>query len=237
MLGLLCELYNAALQECIECYRKTGRTPTYNTQALQLKGGRSIDERLSGFSFTAKQQVLRPLDKALRAFYERCKRGDQPGLPRYQAKRRFDSAEMRLGDGLAIKQEKLRILGIDGLVNVRWHRRIPEGAILGHAVLSRRERRTLEHLLERADAGCAHCATRVLRCRHRRWHLQLDRHLERTDRREPAVDARCGCQTAQAATIALPQDPILARLQEGDGRTEAPLRQDRGAAQRFPHTN
>lgn len=137
MLGAFCDLYNAALQERIDCYRKTGKTLTYNTQALELKAVRAVDERLAGFSFTAEQQVLRRLDKAFRAFFDRTKRGDKPGFPRYQAKRRFDSAEMRVGDGLTIKQERLRIVGIDGLVKVRWHRRIPDGAKLGHAVLSR----------------------------------------------------------------------------------------------------
>lgn len=137
MLGAFCDLYNAALQERIDRYRKTGKTLTYNTQALQLKEVRAVDERLASFSFTDKQQVLRRLDKAFRAFFERVKRGEKAGFPRFQAKRRFDSAEMRVGDGLTIRQERLRIVGIDGLVKVRWHRRIPQGAKLSHAVLSR----------------------------------------------------------------------------------------------------
>lgn len=137
MLGAFCDLYNAALQERIDCYRKTGRTLTYAAQALQLKAVREIDERLAGFSFTAQQQVLRRLDKAFRAFFDRLKRGGKPGFPRYQAKRRFDSADLRFGDGLTIRQDRLRIVGIDGTIKTRWHRRIPEGAKMGHAVISR----------------------------------------------------------------------------------------------------
>lgn len=137
MLGAFCDLYNAALQERIDCYRKTGKTLGYTAQALQLKSVRAVDDRIAGFSFTTAQQVLRRLDKAFRAFFDRCKRGDKPGFPRYQAKRRFDSVDMRVGDGLAIKQGRLRIVGIDGLIKVRWHRQIPEGANLGHAVISR----------------------------------------------------------------------------------------------------
>ena len=137
MLGAFCDLYNAGLEERIDCYRKTGKTLAYCTQALQLKEVRSIDERLAGFSFTAEQQVLRRLDKSFRAFFGRCKRGAKPGFPRYRAKSRFDAAEFRFGDGLTIKQERLRIAGVDGLLKVRWHRRIPEVVTLGHAVLSR----------------------------------------------------------------------------------------------------
>ena len=137
MLGAFCDLYNAALEERIDFYRKTGKTLTYNLQALSLKAVREVDDRLLGFSFTAEQQVLRRLDKAFCAFFDRIKRGDKPGFPRFQAKRRYDSADMRVGDGLTIKQDRLRIVGIDGFVRVRWHRRIPDGAKLGHAVVSR----------------------------------------------------------------------------------------------------
>lgn len=137
MLGAFCDLYNSALEERIDCYRKTGRTLNYHAQALQLKAVREIDERLAGFSFTAEQQVLRRLDKAFRAFFDRLKRGAKAGFPRFQAKRRYDSADLRVGDGLTIRQERLRIVGIPDLVKVRWHRALPEGAKLGHAVISR----------------------------------------------------------------------------------------------------
>lgn len=137
MLGAFCDLYNAALQERIDRYRKTGATLGCNAQALQLKAVREVDERLASFSFTACQQVLRRLDKAFCAFFDRLKRGDKPGFPRYRSKRRYDSAELRVGDGLTIRQERLRIVGIEGLIRVRWHRRLPDGAKLGHAVISR----------------------------------------------------------------------------------------------------
>lgn len=137
MLAAFCDLYNAGLQERIDCYRKTGKTLTYNTQALHLKEVRSIDERLANFSFTAEQQVLRRLDKSFRAFFDRCKRGEKPGFPRYKAKARFDSADFRVGDGLTLKQGKIRLAGIDGLIKTKWHRQLPEGAKLGHAVISR----------------------------------------------------------------------------------------------------
>lgn len=137
MLGAFCDLYNAALQERSDCYRKTGRTLGYNAQALQLKAVREVDERLASFSFTACQQVLRRLDKAFRAFFDRVKRGERPGFPRYQSKRRYDSADFRVGDGLTIRQGRLRIVGVPDAIKVKWHRPIPEGANLGHAVISR----------------------------------------------------------------------------------------------------
>ena len=70
MLGAFCDLYNAALYERIDCYRKTGRCLGYCDQALQLKAVRAVDDRLAGFSFSAQQQLLRRVDKAFKAFYE-----------------------------------------------------------------------------------------------------------------------------------------------------------------------
>ena len=75
MLGAFCALYNAALQQRIEAYRRQGRTLRYADQAAELKAVRAADERLAGFSFSAEQQVLRRLDKAFAAFFRRLKAG------------------------------------------------------------------------------------------------------------------------------------------------------------------
>lgn len=139
MLGAFCDLYNAGLQQRIEAYRRCGISLRYGNQAAELKAVRAADERLAGYSFTTEQQVLRRLDKTFSAFFGRVKRGTKPGFPRFRAKARFDSAEMRVGDGLTIRKSKrLGIVGIPGEIKVRWHRDIPAGAKLGAAVISRK---------------------------------------------------------------------------------------------------
>lgn len=138
MLGAFCELYNAGLQERIDCYKKTGKTLTYNKQALQLKEVRSIDERLAKFSFKSEQDVLRRLEKTFRTFFARLKRGEKAGYPRYKSKTSFDSAAVRVGDGLIIKENKLRVIGIGGLIKVKWHRALPHGAEIGHTMITRK---------------------------------------------------------------------------------------------------
>lgn len=138
MLGAFCDLYNAALQQRIEAYRRQGVSLRYGNQAAELKAVRAADDALFEFSFTAEQQVLRRLDKAFRAFFRRLKRGDKPGFPRFRSKSRFDSAEFRVGDGMTIrKSRRLGVVGIPGEIKVRWHRDIPTGAKLGAAVISR----------------------------------------------------------------------------------------------------
>ena len=139
MLGAMCDLYNAALQQRIEAYRRRGITLRYGNQAAELKAVRAADDRLAGYSFTALQQVLRRMDKTFSAFFGRVKRGDKPGFPRFRAKTRFNSAAMRVGDGLTIrKSNRLGIVGIPGEIKVRWHRPLPAGATLGAAVVTRK---------------------------------------------------------------------------------------------------
>jgi putative transposase len=139
MLGAFADLYNACLQQRIEAYQRRGISLRYGNQAAELKAVRAVDERLAGYSFSAEQQVLRRLDKTFSAFFGRIKRGAKPGFPRFRAKARFDSAEMRVGDGLTIRKSKrLGIVGIPGEIKVKWHRDIPAGAKLGAAVISRK---------------------------------------------------------------------------------------------------
>lgn len=138
MLGAFCDLYNAALQQRIEAYRRQRKTLRYIDQANELKAVRAVDERLAGFSYSAAQQVLRRLDKAFTAFFRRLKAKAKAGFPRFRAKSRFDSAELRVGDGLTIRKSKrLAITGIPGEIKVKWHRNLPVGAKVRAAVLSR----------------------------------------------------------------------------------------------------
>ncbi len=139
MLGGLCDLYNAALQQRIEAYQRRGLTLRYAQQSAELKAVREADERLAGYSFSAEQQVLRRLDKAFAAFFRRLKaRNGKAGFPRFRAKSRFDSADFRVGDGLTIRKTgRLGIVGIPGEVKAKWHRPLPPDAKVGAAVVSR----------------------------------------------------------------------------------------------------
>ena len=154
MLGAFCDLYNAGLQQRIEAYRRRGVSLRYGNQAAELKAVRAEDERLAGYSFSGEQQVLRRLDKTFSAFFGRVKRGAKPGFPRFRAKARFDSAEMRVGDGLTIRKSKrLGIVGIPGEIKVRWHRPLPPGAKIGAAVISRKAgKRVVCFHIQRPDA-------------------------------------------------------------------------------------
>jgi putative transposase len=139
MLGAFCDLYNAALQQRIEAYRRQGRTLRYVDQAGELRAVRAAEPALAAYSYSAEQQVLRRLDKAFRAFFRRLRTpGVKAGFPRFKAKARFHAAEFRVGDGLTLRKSgRIGIVGIPGEIKVKWHRPLPEGARLGAAVLTR----------------------------------------------------------------------------------------------------
>lgn len=133
MLGVFCDLYNAGLEERISAYAK-GVYRSYLDQANQLKEARREVPDLAIYSYSAEQQVLRRLDKAFRAFFRRCKEGKaKAGFPRFRSRRRFDSADFRVGDGLRIKDGRLLMVGIPGAIKVKWHRDlqgIPKAAVV-----------------------------------------------------------------------------------------------------------
>ena len=110
-----CDLYNAALQERRDAWRKQQKWISYREQSAQLKEIRANDPAGQGrHSFTAQQQTLRRLDVVFGAFYKRVKEPDQEkrrpkrgdnkserriGFPRFKARQRFNQVLFVAGDG------------------------------------------------------------------------------------------------------------------------------------------
>jgi putative transposase len=95
-----CDLYNAALEERREAWRMRKASISYGAQSAQLKEIRAGDRHGQGrHSFTAQQQTLRRLDVVFRAFYDRCRAGQQRGYPRFKPHSRFDQVMFVAGDG------------------------------------------------------------------------------------------------------------------------------------------
>jgi putative transposase len=136
MLRDFCSLYNAALEERVDAYRKAGILRTYKDQALELKACRALDIGFERWSFSAEQQVLRRLDKSFKAFFRRCKAGEKPGFPRFRASARYHAAEFRVGDGLTLRRTgRIGLVGIPGEIKCKWHRKLPSPPT--SAILSR----------------------------------------------------------------------------------------------------
>jgi putative transposase len=124
------QLYNAALQERIDCYQKTGNSISYNDQQKSLTQIRSELSEYKALPCTSERMTLRRLDKAFKAFFRRVKAGEEPGFPRFKSLSRFSSFEIMtpkfiMGD--SGKHGRLFIAGI-GHIKARGKARI-SGAI------------------------------------------------------------------------------------------------------------
>jgi putative transposase len=118
------ELYNAALQERRDAWRRCEVGVSYGEQSAQLKEIRAIRPDVALWSFSSQQTTLRRLQRAFGAFFRRVRAGEAPGYPRFKGKDRFVSVEWpKDGDGCRWKPEVSRVYlqGV-GEVKVSAHR-------------------------------------------------------------------------------------------------------------------
>ncbi len=85
------ELYNAALEERREAYRKVGKSVSVYEQMRSLPEVKAGRPEFKDLNAQTLQGTLKKLDKAFQAFFKRCKTGKTPGFPRFQGRNRFDS--------------------------------------------------------------------------------------------------------------------------------------------------
>lgn len=108
------QLYNAALQERIDCYRKTGKSRSFMDQCKALTVLRAEG---SIYSVIMERGPLHSLDKAYKSFFERG------GFPRFKGKEWFKSIVWPERGGWKISGNRLIAIGI-GAVRIQSGRKI-----------------------------------------------------------------------------------------------------------------
>jgi len=143
-LRFACELWNAALEQRRDAWRRRGVQVGYYTQAKELTALRRQAAGLlppEGMNCWTQQAVLRRLDQAFSAFFRRLERGEKPGYPRFKASERFSTLAWSFAEkagGCAVTPRgRLRVQGV-GELKVRWHRGIPPEATLRELRLTRK---------------------------------------------------------------------------------------------------
>src|SRR5712692_9001487 len=68
-----------SLEERREAYRMNGVSVSYNMQANQLPAVKALREEYQDIHSQVQQDVLKRLEKAMRAFFRRVKNGEKPG--------------------------------------------------------------------------------------------------------------------------------------------------------------
>jgi putative transposase len=122
------QLYNAALEERIDAYRKAGILRTYVDQTRALTEWRHCDRDAASLPCTLQRATLKRLDEAYRGFFRRVKKGQKPGFPRFRGTGWFKSFGFRVFEAISFKGNKLRFKGMPGTLRVHVHRRLPDQA-------------------------------------------------------------------------------------------------------------
>jgi putative transposase len=126
ILSSCCELYNDALRERTDAWKKQGISVSRFDQANQLKDIRKISISQGLLYRDIQDDIINRLDSAFQGFFRRVKNGEKPGYPRFKSKSRYSSftyphggREKRIVSG----GKRLRISGI-GNVKMRLSRPI-----------------------------------------------------------------------------------------------------------------
>jgi putative transposase len=128
------QLYNAALEERIDAYRKANIARSYFDQTKALTEWRQDDTAASALPLAVQRATLKRLDEAYKAFFRRVKSGGKPGFPRFRGKGWFDSFGFRTFRGIALQAGRLRFKGLPGALRVHLHRSMPAEAVIRNCI-------------------------------------------------------------------------------------------------------
>lgn len=131
------QLYNAALEERIDCYRKTGKTRTYMDQCKALTEWRQGDVVAANTAMNIQRWTLRRLDNAYALFFRHVRSAVAVGFPQFRSSAKwhsFGAAEM---PGVRFDGKRLRFKGMPGGLRVHMSRPLPEGASIRSCVFTK----------------------------------------------------------------------------------------------------
>jgi len=132
-LVLLCELYNAALQERRDAYRINHLSINYKSQANQLPEIKNDRPEFAHIHSQVIQNALKRVEFAFDNFFGRVKKGQKPGYPRFRSSSRYDSFTYPQS-GFSLKGQKPHLSKI-GKVKVHLSR--PIGAEIKTCTIKR----------------------------------------------------------------------------------------------------
>jgi putative transposase len=119
------ELYNAALEERREAYRRQGVSLSGYAQMAELRDVRAVREEYGGIHVHLLQDAVTRLDRAYRAFFRRLKAGEKAGFPRFRGRGRYTSFTFKdcktKRSWLVAGGKRLDLSGI-GKVRIKLHR-------------------------------------------------------------------------------------------------------------------
>jgi putative transposase len=123
-------LYNAALRERVEAWKKQSVSITKLDQFKSLTQIRSFDEAYLSVPACLSRWSIARVDDAFKGFFSRVKKGGKAGFPRFKPRSRWSSFGFAEWSGIRLRNGKLLFSGLTGELKVRMHRPIPDDASL-----------------------------------------------------------------------------------------------------------
>lgn len=127
------DLYNACLEERIDCYKKTGQSRTYYDQCKALTEVRADDPEYGSISVQIFRGTVGRIDKAFQSFFRRLKNKEKAGFPRFRKGMRWRTIEINDQCWKMLKHEGSKVvLKIKGLprIEVKPSRELPPNGLL-----------------------------------------------------------------------------------------------------------
>lgn len=119
-------LYNAALEERIGCYKKTGKNRTYIDQC---KAVTELRKENYEFPLNLQRWTLKKVEESYKAFFRRLKKKNgKVGFPRFKGKEGWKTFGFNEIPGLKLKTNRLQFKGMPGPLRMHMHRQMPENA-------------------------------------------------------------------------------------------------------------
>ena len=123
------QLYNAALQERIDAWKKAAVSITKIDQFKSLTQIRAFDDAYAAMPVSMSRWSVARVDDAFKGFFGRVKRGVKAGFPRFKAKLRWSSFGFVEWDGIRIREGRLLFRPFANGLKLKMHRAIPVGAV------------------------------------------------------------------------------------------------------------
>ncbi len=146
-LDRICEqqriLYNAALQERVDAWRKAKISITKLNQFKSLTKIRSFDESFAAVPVALSRWSISRVDDAFKGFFSRAKTGKRAGFPRFKPISRWRSFGFAEWDGIRLKNNKLLFKPFTDGVKLKMHRSMPERCSLKSCTITRSSRHWL----------------------------------------------------------------------------------------------